>query len=196
MAVSWLGRYGTMIAKHRLSRLVRNELEDEHRPLLGLMLDLVREESKTKHFNDVIELCRESVADRADQPLFDIYRNRTGVLARLRRRATAVSRQWGLLGEPIEIKTDALRSPAWIIRMNPSLRTRADLGGDLRCSILQTLADEPEAGASEMALARACEVTRRAIRLALTQLELAGRVVRSIKGRGKTIRLVEHSAVA
>ena len=203
MAATWLLEFGSLVAKHRLRALARAELEPEYHEVLGLMLDLVRQENGTRHFNEVIEVCRpaDAVADASDDdeeipPLFDVYRDRPRLLRRLRRAASPVSRQWGRLAEPMEFKPDALRSRPWLIARNPSLRLRADLGGDLRCSILLTLADRPEAGASEMVLARACGVTRRAVRLALDQLELAGRVLRQPARRGTTISLADTRAAA
>ncbi|MCA9291663.1 MAG: hypothetical protein KDA25_11090 [Phycisphaerales bacterium] len=189
MAGTWLCRYGGLVARHRLRRLAIHELNRHERPVLGLLLDLVRREARTAHFNEVIAACREHADVDVAEPLFDIYRRRPALVESLRRRATAISRLWGRLCEAIVFKFDALRPARWIIRMNPSFRTRADLGGDLRCSILETLAAEPDAGASESALARACGVTRRAVHAALDHLILAGRVDAIADGRRRHIVL-------
>jgi hypothetical protein len=199
MAATWLTRYGSLVARHRLNQLVGHELAPSDRVVLGFLLELVRNETDTSHFNGVIALCRECAGNRRDNlvdfpPLFEVYRGRPALLARLGRQGSALARSWGMLADPIEFKLDALRPARWVVGRNPSFRMRADLGGDLRCSVLITLEHDPDAGRSESNLARECGVTRRALRLALDQLEMAGRIEYERKGNRKVIRLAHRVA--
>jgi hypothetical protein len=61
------------------------------------------------------------------------------------------------------------------------MQWRADFKGDLRASILAELDANPDSGASESALARACGATRAATIDAVGKLELSGRVSRQRK---------------
>ena len=68
--------------------------------------------------------------------------------------------------------------------------------GDLRATILITLREKPEAGESELELARNCSATRAAIRPALEDLELSGHISRQELGRKKSILLRAMSMAA
>lgn len=144
-------------------------------------------ERTRRGFREVLAVCRP--ASRI-QPVFDVHRRHPALLVRLGAQGSAVARRWNLLAEPLAPKADALRHPEWIRANNPTLATRALLGGDLRASILAALQHDEAAGASELELARRCCASRAAVREALDRLELAGLVRRSRTGRRRPIVLV------
>lgn len=175
MAMTWLGLYDKLVARHRLAHLTLTELEPGYRPVLGLLLELASTVKPTAHYNAAIAHC-----DPAElpEPLFDVDRHSAALRARAERRASDISRRWNLWVDPLAPKKDAIRPAAWISEHNPDLRARAEFKGDLRASIIETLRADASAGASETELARACGVTRMAVRAALNDLELAGRIQR------------------
>lgn len=185
IVATWLCNYGDLVAKHRLKRLVIDELEDQYEPVLGLLLDTVRQQTRTTHFNDVISECHPAIQSA---PLFEIERKHRNLARLAERHASPVSRHWNLWARPLHPRDDALRPTRWILKNNPGYQTRADFKGDLRASILAALQHEPEAGESEASLARSCGATRSAIRSSLRSLERAGRVNREYRGkRHKTL---------
>ena len=187
MAATWLCRYGSLIAKHRLKRLIIDELEPQYQPVLGLLLDTVRQWTGASRFNAAIGIC-----DPADspRPLFEIERANEAFRRMAEARASEVSRRWNLWAPEFEPKFDALRPAAWIMQMNPDYQERAGLKGDLRASLLLELQDDPQAGASESELARRCGAERAAIRDALDDLELAGRIER--RAEKNRLRIMER----
>ena len=189
MAATWLGRYARLAARHRLRALALRELHDDHAPALGLLLETAAKFSHTRHFDAVMTVCDAALArsDPSPRPLFDAQRSSPAMAALAERRASQRSRRWRRWAQEFDHRDDALRSPLWIMQQNPALRLRADLGGDLRASILATLEDDSSAGASELELSRRCAATRRAVRLALDQLELAGHIERRANGRRMAI---------
>ena len=175
MAATWLHRYGDMVAKKRLGRLARQELDRRHWAVLGLLLDVAQQGTHPAAFASIT---RGLGAAAEPGPLFEASRG-SGALRRLAEdSASAVSRRWGLWCREVEFKSDALRPAEWIIARNPELRTRADHRGDLRASVLATLRHDAEAGRSEVRLAGLAGGSRAQVRAALRNLEMAGRVVR------------------
>ncbi len=173
MAATWLHEYGDLIAKHRLRRLIADELEPAHRPTLGLLLDIAQGGTHPPEFASVIRTLPKMNPPR---PLFEAERATAALAARAERRASATSRQWGLWCEDFEFKTDALRPAGWIMAHHPGLITRADFRGDLRASVLAALTHDPGAGHSEVSLAASAGGSRAQVRSALRNLELTGRV--------------------
>jgi hypothetical protein len=180
MAATWLHRYGDLIAKHRLHRLIRDELEHEHRATLGLLLDIAQQGTRPAQFASII---RELSPASEPRPLFDIERASAKLAERARRRSSLISARWGLWCEEIELKDDALRPAAWVMGRNPGLIMRADFRGDLRASVLAALGHDADAGRSELDLARRCGGSRAQVRNALDNLELTGKACRS-RSRG------------
>jgi hypothetical protein len=192
LCVTWLTSYGHLIARHRLRQLIIQETDVQTASVLGLLLDIVRLNTGTRHFNQVIEACASAPVPG---PLFRVEQINSLLRERAHRRASEISKQWGLWTEPILIKHDAILPPFQVALANPAYRDRADLGGDLRCSILETLRCDPHAGCSELAMARACGVTRMAVRSALEKLTLAGRITRpQAAGRARPILLAATAA--
>ena len=176
MGATWLRRYGDLIAKHRLKRLIRDKLEPEFRPILGLLLDIAQHRTHPPEFQSIV---RDLTPAESPRPLFVVERSNARLAARAERRASELSRRWGLWCEDFEFKDDALRPAHWIMEQNPGFITRADLRGDLRASVLAALEFDAGSRGSELALARAAGGSRAQVRSALSNLELSGRVRRS-----------------
>lgn len=180
MAATWLHTYGDLIAKHRLKRLIRDELgsdsDDGHRATLGLLLDIAQDGSYPREFQTVIKHLQPA---SEPHPLFKSSRTNATMAELTERKASATARRWNLWCEAFEFKDDALRPAAWMMARHPSLRTRADFRGDLRASILASLRHDPGAGESELKLARLAGGSRAQVRSALANLAMTGRVRRS-----------------
>lgn len=185
-AIAWLARHHRCIARRRLLRIARRDLEATDLVRLGMMIDLAAHRARQAIAPGVVALARQEARPDAPQPFFDAYLDRPRLVARLGREASEVSRAWGLLA-PTLAEDVPLRPASWLFARHPHLRLRADLGGDLRASILAALRADPEAGRSESALARACGATRRGIRLALAKLEAAGRITFQSEGNRKRV---------
>lgn len=182
MAATWLHRYGDLIAKHRLKRLIREELEREHQATLGLLLDIAQQGTHPAQFASII---RELSPATEARPLFDIERASAKLAERAWRRASSISARWGLWCEEFEFKDDALRPASWLMSQNPGLIVRADFRGDLRASVLAALEHDADAGLSELNLARRCGGSRAQVRSALDNLELTGKAHRSRSDRDR-----------
>lgn len=185
-AATWLHAYGELVAKSRLKRLIRDELAEEHRPVLGLLLDIAQQGTHPLRFQWII---RDLEPASPARPLFDVERSSPSRAARAERRASAISRRWGLWAEPIEMKRDALRPARWVMSRNPGFTTRADFRGDLRSSILASLRHDPGAGESELGLARAVGGSRAQVRSSLDNLEMTGRVARTSTHAARRVRI-------
>lgn len=175
MAATWLRTYGELVARHRLRRLVRDELEHASRPALGLLLSIAQEGIRPPVFQTIV---RDLPSAEPAGPLFAVERESARRIQRARRRASPLSVRWGLWCEPLELKPDALRPPAWVMLQNPEFVLRADFRGDLRASVLASLLYDPAARESELELARRAGGSRAQVRSALDNLELSGRVRR------------------
>jgi hypothetical protein len=176
MAATWLHRYGELVARNRLARLIREELAPEHQPTLGLLLDTAQIGTHPPRFQSII---KDLPAATPPRPLFDIERSTPLLAERSRRRASELSQRWGLWCAPIEFKDDALRPARWIMQRNHDFLLRADFRGDLRSSILASLRFDKDAGASEYSLARAAGGARAQVRVSLNNLEMTGRIART-----------------
>jgi hypothetical protein len=186
MAATWLHHYGDLIAKHRLKRLIRDELECEHHATLGLLLDIAQQGTHPARFASIV---RELSPASEPRPLFDVERSPARLAERARRRASLISARWGLWCEDIEFKKDALRPAFWLMSQNPGLITRADFRGDLRASVLAALEHDADAGLSELELARRCGGSRAQVRSALDNLELTGKARRFRTDRERRTRI-------
>lgn len=175
MATTWLNMYGDLVAKHRLKRLLRDELESEYRATLGLLLDIAQRGTHPAQFASTI---REIEPNPCPRALFEVERGSEALSDRARRQASDISRRWGLWCEEFEFKRDALRPASWVMSRNPRLIARADFRGDLRASVLAALEHDPDAGASELALARRSGGSRAQVRSALRNLEITGKAKR------------------
>lgn len=180
MAASWLHTYAETVARHRLSRLIDDELDQQQWPALGLLLDIAQQGSFPPRFKSITDDLSPSAEPR---PLFIAEQRTSALRERAEGRASDLSRHWNLWCEAIDLKPDAIRPPSWLFARHPELRTQADFRGDLRASILASLRHDPGSGSSELSLARAAGGSRSQIRNALDNLELTGRVRRTTATR-------------
>lgn len=183
MTATWMEKYSRLIARHRLSRMV-GELSDFNvTAVLGLLIDTIGRSGR--ELNVVKSLCH-----RADKPmpLFTVDRG-SGMADFVRRHSSRLSRKWNLWAEEMELKSDAIRPGEWIMQTNPSMRTRAIFGGNLRASAIAGLQYDAPNGASEAALARLCNVTRKAMHEAIDHLQFCDMVCRVRTGRDYQITL-------
>ena len=192
MGATWLHLYGDAVARHRLARLISDELEPQHHATMGLFLDIAQQGTHPHRFESITRELPPAATPRA---LFDVYRELPGMSDRALQRASAISLRWGLWCEPVEWKMNAMRPARWIMQHNPSLLTRADFRGDLRASVLESLRHDADSGASELSLARASGGSRTQVRAALDNLEMTGRAKRlRVKGsRATKITLPDQS---
>jgi hypothetical protein len=193
MAATWLHQYGELIARHRLKRLIHDELEADAQSALGLLLEIAHQGTHPLRFETIT---KQLPAAGTPGPLFEAERRTAALRERAWKRASDLARRWGLWTEPIAFKPDALRSPRWIFEKNPGFVQRADFRGDLRASILASLTFDADAGESELALARAAGGSRAQVRQALDNLELTNRARRMRAGRRCVIRLQPEPAAA
>lgn len=187
IATTWLHEYGDLVAKHRLKKLVREQLNDAERATMGLMFELAHDRAHPQRFSSII---RDLKPMSNPRPLFEVDRSSTTMIERAHRRASASSHKWGQWCESFPLKFDALRPAAWVMAQNPLMIMRADFRGDLRASILAALSHDPESGASELQLARHSGGSRAQIRNALDNLELTGKASRTRSSNDRRIRIL------
>jgi len=173
MAATWLHTYGDLIAKHRLKRLIRDELEEEFHPVLGLLLDIAQQGTHPLEFQTVTKTLRPAPSP---VPLFDIDRTHPKLAERAHKNASAISKTWNLWCVLFELKSGALRPSCWLMNRHPEFITRADFRGDLRASILASLRYDEGSGYSEQRLAQLAGGSRAQTIASLRNLELTGRV--------------------
>jgi hypothetical protein len=190
--VTWLVQYERLVCRHRLARMAGDITEVEVSAALGLLLDLARQHTQSDHLNIAIAVCRPADKDR---PLFAVDRRSAAFQRLAEAQASTTSQRWNLWTPEPALKPDVIRPASWLMKRNPALRYRAIFGGNLRASILATLLADPEAGRSESALARACGVTRKAVREALDHLAFCGLVRREADG-SRTRAMVERGNLA
>jgi DNA-binding FadR family transcriptional regulator len=186
LALTWLVHYGDYVAKRRLALMVRDELEEEWRGVMGLLLESAQQASSRhrRRFREAIAFCeRRKVAG----PLADVS-NQSAVLRNLAKSvASDISRKWGCWVEELRVRDELIRPAEWVARENASLGIRALCGGDL----VATLAADSIGGAgdfaSEAAMARRYGASRAAIRDALRKLTLAGVLRRWKEGKGRAV---------
>ena len=135
LAATWLVRFGDLVDPGRLARLVRDELERPHRPVLGLLLETATTASDPRHarrFAEAVAAC--DAADPDARPLLDVDRANDGLARLARQEASALARRWGRWFPPFEPKFDAIRPADWVVEQNPALAAR---GGSRQPSILR-----------------------------------------------------------
>lgn len=182
MTITWLCRYGDLIARHRLRQMAIGQLDAEAKAALGLLLESAANHSGTSHFNLIIDCC---VPALSPGPLYLLGRKKPALSKMIERKASKLSKQWGLWADGFEPRFDTLRRKSWIIERNPEFQMRADLKGDLRSSIITTLSATPEAGVTIVNLSHQCGVTMAATLDALENLEISNRIKRALQRRGR-----------
>ena len=196
MGVTWLARHGDAVAKHRLARLIRDELEAEHRPTMGLILDLAREADpiNATRFAQAIRACGHVAKDAG--PLTDVERESETLRRLAQGRACPLSRKWGRWVQAFDLKWSAMRPADWVMYQNPWLYERALAGGDLVASVLAECSASGGVVDSEAELARRCGASRPAVHEAVRTLARNGRVRVVPRGRSHAIELVPMKTVA
>ena len=180
---TWLRAYGDLVAMHRFRRLAADGLPRDLQPALGALLDTAQESQIPREYASIV-----SQLQPAEQPgsLVSLVHGNEVFTTQAKRRTGELGRRWGvhLIDEP-------LRPASWIMRRHPDFVLRTDFKGDLRASVLASLAFEEGVGASELALARAAGGSRAQIRKALDNLEMTGRVCRNHSKAGTRIELLK-----
>jgi hypothetical protein len=121
MAVSWLAQFGDLVLVDRLARLIRDELEPQARPTMGLLLETTDAARGDRLFEPAARECGGAIDDG---PLFDVYRGNEVLMNLARSRANALSRKWGRWMEDFDVKADAIRPREWVVQFNPGLLNR------------------------------------------------------------------------
>jgi biotin operon repressor len=171
LVVTWLSEYGSYVARHRLKHLALCGLDGQDRSVLGVLLETAIEAGAPGELRSVLAACEP--AD-APVPLFVADRGEKTARSIVESTATEASRRWNLLLQPVALKPESIRPPAWVLQHNPSYRDRALRKGDLRCSIVETLSRDADVVGSESELARLCSASRTAVRHALDELHREG----------------------
>ncbi len=135
LGASWLVRYGQCVAKRRLARLVEETLEDEHLPVMGLLLDYVQQQDRRhrRRFAQTIAACHRA---EIPGPLLAADCRNPALWPMIQQSASPLSRHWGRWLEEFAVRDDALRPPEWLADHNPALRLRALVSGELAATIM------------------------------------------------------------
>jgi hypothetical protein len=184
MAATWVSKYGYFVAKHRLVRMIKEELNAPQQALMGLLVVFAQRVGKKPLLPSVLRVCRPLIDP---QPLFAVDRSSPAFSKLVAEHACEISKQWGLWTDEIEPSYDALRPVEWVVAQNPIFRVRARFQNDLRLSVLMCLKYESAESVSEAELTRRCGVTRPAMHKALDILSLADDIKRSKLKRGYSI---------
>lgn len=174
LVITWLVEHGFFVARHRLKHLATTELEPEHLPILGLLLDEAIDHGAPAELRIVRDVCTPHTTSR---PLFDAYRDPS--LADIAKStASETSKWWGIWAPPAELKRDAIRPSRWILEHNPHTFDRIVRRGDLRASIIETLRLDLAGRIPSVAkLSRAIGATRVAVRTAVESLSQEGAII-------------------
>ncbi len=193
MTVTWLARYYHLVDVSRLAELAKG-LQGRDSARLGLLLESSYQHIPKGTFDPVLAVCRPW---RPVEPLYDFMRENPELAAIYRGRATKLSLKWGLWTEEIDrLKFNALRPAHWIAAHNPTFTLRALLKNDVRCRVMTTLIEQRLGPLTETQLTKHVGCTRRAMHLALVNLESAGLIRRKREGRNYAITAVDLAAVA
>ncbi len=189
---TWLTVYGDSVARHRLARLIRDELPVEHQPALGLLLETAIAQGAPAGLRVAAKACE---ATDTARPLHIVRQGNDSLSRIAKETASELSLRWGVWAPEIELKADAVRPASWVLDRNPVLRDRIIRKGDLRASILASLRwDTPGRSApSVQSISRLTGATRTAVRAALDALtlELAVTVgVNPMNDRDQPVRLL------
>ena len=186
MAVTWLVEHHEIVEMEQLAKLA-DKLRGRDSARLGLLLETAQEFIGSDVFSQAVAACQPW---EPAEPLFDVDRSSPGMARLARQSAGPTSRKWGLWAQPItELKHDAMRPASWIAQNNPTFLLRNLLKGDVRSKVITALAEQGLNEVSETDLTRRAGCTRRAMHLALENLEAAGLIVRQRQGRNYAISL-------
>lgn len=186
MAVTWLAEHHEIVDLDQFAKLA-DKLRGRDSARLGLLLETAQGFIGTDVFGHVIAACHPW---ESPEPLFDVDRSSHGMARLAERSASPISGKWGLWAEPIEeLKHDAMRPASWIAQHNTTFLLRCLLKGDVRSKVITALGEEGLIDVTETDLTRRAGCTRRAMHLALENLEAAGLIDRRRQGRSYAISL-------
>jgi hypothetical protein len=186
MTVTWLAEHHEIVDAGQLAGLA-DKLRGRDSARLGLLLETSQEFIGASVFSEVVANCQPW---EPPEPLFDVDRDSPGMARLAKKWASPLSRKWGLWAQPIEeLKHDAMRPASWIAQVNPTFMLRGLLKGDVRSRVVTALAEQGLSDVTETDLTRLAGCTRRAMHLALENLEAAGLIVRRRQGRNYAIGL-------
>jgi biotin operon repressor len=186
MTVTWLVEHHPIIEVEHLTQLAQR-LRGRDSARLGLLLETAQESIGADVFSSVLDVCQPW---EPHEPLFDVDRDLPGMALLAEKNATRISREWGLWADQIDrLKHNALRPASWIAQHNPTFVLRTLLRGDVRSKVMTALSEERLHDVSETQLTRRAGCTRRAMHLALENLETSGLIVRKRQGRKYAISL-------
>ena len=186
MAVTWLVEHHEIVEMGQLAKFA-DKLRSRDSARLGLLMETAQEFIGDDVFGQVVAICQPW---EPPEPLFDVDRSTPGMTRLADRTASPTSRKWGLWMQPIdELKHDAMRPASWIAQNNPMFLLRSLLRGDVRSKVITALAEQGLSDVSETDLTLRAGCTRRAMHLALENLEAAGLIVRQRRGRSYAISL-------
>jgi hypothetical protein len=187
MVATWLSKYSHFIAKHRLARMVIDDLDQRGSAVVGLLIGFAQRFGKAPLLPSVQRKCEPFDCPR---PLFLVDRSSDAFADLAAEYACDVSKEWGLWTDGLEPSYDALRPVSWILEQNPAFRLKARFQNDLRLSVLMCLEYDCSGPVSEAELTRRCGVTRRAMHKAVDVLWQSGDILREHVGCGYAIALV------
>ena len=186
MAITWLSEYHAIVEVDELVKLAE-KLRGRDSARLGLMLEMAQEFIGSGVFERVLAVCEPM---NPPEPLFEVDRTRPAMARLAEQSASPISRKWGLWTQPIEVlKHDAIRPASWIAQHNQTFMLRSLLKGDVRTKVITALAEQGLQDVSETELTHRAGCTRRAMHLALDNLETSGLIVRKRLGRSYIINL-------
>jgi hypothetical protein len=186
MAATWLVRHHEIVQTEELAKL-SDKLRGRDSARMGLLLETAQEFIGADVLAPAVAACQPW---SPPEPLFDVDRTSPAMSRLAQRSASTISRKWGLWAQPVEeLKHDAMRPAWWIATHNPTFLLRSILKGDVRSRVITALAENGIIDPSETDLTRLAGCTRRAMHLALENLEAAGLIVRHRRGRSYAIRL-------
>ncbi len=187
---TWLHDFGDIVAKHRLRRLISDELPLEHHAPLGAVLDCAQAGQNPREFASIVVVLQPALEPK---PLFKSFERSPALMRIAEQKTGAIGRRWRIYIDDEPLRPKVLRPASWIMKRHPDFVLRADFKGDLRASVMASLAFDEGAGESELALARAAGGSRAQIRKALDHLEMTGRVRRERAKTGSRITLVKFA---
>ena len=173
--VTWLSRFGALVAQHRLCRLVTDRLDPVDQAPLGVVLEQAQAAEPSLDFHAVLSRLRPA---ESPQPLFAAFRNSEWMRRNSERVSGEIGRRWRLYIDDEPPRPKVLRATSWIMQRHPDFAIRAEFNGDLRASIMASLWSDEGAGESEAELARCCGGTVEEVRSVLPELERTERVAR------------------
>jgi DNA-binding transcriptional ArsR family regulator len=186
--IAWLAEYHALVDVPELVRQAAG-LRGRDSARLAILLETAQEYIGAPAFAPVLAVCRPW---EEPEPLYDFFRDHPEMARLAKKEASPISRKWGLWAPPLDrLKRNALRPPSWIAKHNPAFMFRVLLKGDVRSKVMTALGEERLSEVSETELTRRAGCTRRAMHLALANLERAGLIVRKREGRRYAIRAAQ-----